>query len=554
MAPKAKKVVEKDSKFSDQIKIEDKFKTINVKRGITDLGYRHCTIEIINKDLKYFLQNNYEQDVFYQNCPRFAPALLLDNYDDIISHADEDEDDEKFLKELICVLKFELYDAKHFFDEISKKEMITFDTLSMYFKTDQEIYHTSQNEIVAGIIKKTTINYGFGGRSFVIFYEVIKSNGKGLFVDEVKISIKDFDGLLSIHKLNVKKMTPDIKESLSKRGEKFIKYCSTPSYVQYSGNLFIQSWFGVIAYNSEGRILVDNASYNRNNPNDDDSDDNNELESNLESDKYFICYPFLKGFSFSLKKWGEFAVSKMEDIVFADDAFKNLVLDQSKKDLIMALVKQNSSGGFQDIIKGKSGGCIFLLDGSPGVGKTLTAEAVAEVLHRPLYMVSVGELGVEPTQLEESLRKILDMASSWNAIILIDEADIFLEARDEHNILRNAMVGIFLRLLEYHTGILFLTTNRVKNFDEAFHSRISVALHYEPHNEESRMKIWENLLKYSGIVGIDIKELAKHPLNGRQIKNCIRLAQSLAREQGVDVNIQHVNTTIGFQSQRVKPA
>ena len=122
----------------------------------------------------------------------------------------------------------------------------------------------------------------------------------------------------------------------------------------------------------------------------------------------------------------------------------------------------------KDIIDSKGGGSIFLLAGPPGVGKTLSAETMAETLHRPLYMVGVGELGTEVTELEENLTKVLQTASAWNAILLLDECDIFMEKRKDMDIHRNAMVGVFLRLLEYYPGILFLTTNRAANIDEAF--------------------------------------------------------------------------------------
>lgn len=70
--------------------------------------------------------------------------------------------------------------------------------------------------------------------------------------------------------------------------------------------------------------------------------------------------------------------------------------------------------------------------------------------------VSVGELGTSTIDLEERLREILEIASVWDAVVLIDEADIFLEKRGDEDIKRNALVGIFLRLLEYHQGVLFL--------------------------------------------------------------------------------------------------
>lgn len=48
---------------------------------------------------------------------------------------------------------------------------------------------------------------------------------------------------------------------------------------------------------------------------------------------------------------------------------------------------------------------------------------------------------------------------AWEAILLMDEADIFLQERDIHDVRRNALVSIFLRELEYFDGTLFLTTN-----------------------------------------------------------------------------------------------
>jgi SpoVK/Ycf46/Vps4 family AAA+-type ATPase len=52
---------------------------------------------------------------------------------------------------------------------------------------------------------------------------------------------------------------------------------------------------------------------------------------------------------------------------------------------------------------------VFLLHGPPGTGKTLTAEAVAELLHRPLYYVCVGDLGSFPETLEHKLSTVRAM-------------------------------------------------------------------------------------------------------------------------------------------------
>jgi hypothetical protein len=173
---------------------------------------------------------------------------------------------------------------------------------------------------------------------------------------------------------------------------------------------------------------------------------------------------------------------------------------------------------------------LYLTDDFLVTHNTLSAEAVAEALRRPLYAVSVGELGTTPDVMEEKLRSILDLAYQWNAVLLLDEADIFMEARDTHNVERNAMVSIFLRQLEYYSGVMFLTTNRVQTFDTAFFSRISLAINYPPLEATSRQNIWRNILTSAGvdISRIDLLALAEYSVNGRNIKTAVRIAQTMA--------------------------
>jgi len=106
------------------------------------------------------------------------------------------------------------------------------------------------------------------------------------------------------------------------------------------------------------------------------------------------------------------------------------------------------------------------------------------------------------------------------------------------------MVGIFLRLLEYHQGVLFLTTNRVQEFDKAFHSRISVALKYSELDATAREQVWRNFLEKAELLSLDPVPLSKYELNGRQIRSTIRLAQAIARDEGVPVAMTHLEQTI----------
>ncbi|KAI9757735.1 MAG: hypothetical protein M1815_000072 [Lichina confinis] len=90
---------------------------------------------------------------------------------------------------------------------------------------------------------------------------------------------------------------------------------------------------------------------------------------------------------------------------------------------------------------------------------------------------------------------------------------------------------MFLRKLEYYRGIMFLTTNRVKDFDEAMQSRIHLAIKYPVLNQETRRTLWEHFLKRgvdSEVNGWELGKLAERRINGRQIKNAVQLAHEWA--------------------------
>jgi AAA+ superfamily predicted ATPase len=186
------------------------------------------------------------------------------------------------------------------------------------------------------------------------------------------------------------------------------------------------------------------------------------------------------------------------------------------------------------VIQGKGKGLNVVLHGPPGVGKTLTGESIAEHLHCPLYAVSAGELGTDSHSLEQDLNRIMDITHSWGAILLLDEADVFLEARQANDIHRNSLVSVFLRLTEYYQGILFLTTNRVETFDEAFQSRIHMGIRYENLQPNARKKIWQHHVgkveamakkpeSAKPISEADFDELSRRNMNGRQVRITIRL-------------------------------
>ncbi|KAF4456409.1 hypothetical protein F53441_1479 [Fusarium austroafricanum] len=247
---------------------------------------------------------------------------------------------------------------------------------------------------------------------------------------------------------------------------------------------------------------------------------------------------------------GTFDVELIQDISWNSTAFDQLVLPHDYKRIIHAFAGAQLSGldNFDDVIKGKGRGMIMLLSGEPGTGKTLTAESVAEIMQKPLYSMSAAELGYTGHEVEEKLGRALELSNKWGAVLLLDECDVFLECRTPSDIKRNTLVAIFLRLLEYYQGVMFMTTNRVSTFDPAFESRIHLAIHYPNLDHTSRLHIWKTFASIgtdgNGLSEAELDELAQIELNGRQIKNVVKTARLLAIDEKVQLTMSHINTVL----------
>ena len=77
-------------------------------------------------------------------------------------------------------------------------------------------------------------------------------------------------------------------------------------------------------------------------------------------------------------------------------------------------------------------------------GKKLTycgAECVAEYTQRPLLALTPGDIGTEPTVVETTLQTYFKLGEMWGAIFLLDEADVYLEARSLKDLVRNSLVS-----------------------------------------------------------------------------------------------------------------
>lgn len=296
------------------------------------------------------------------------------------------------------------------------------------------------------------------------------------------------------------------------------------------------------------------------------------------NDLYFlVCSPNIPAFVLSDRRWGQVTIDHLSDVKCDTEAFKYLVLDEGVKSTVKALIgKFASSDGKvspwpNDFVRNKGEGRIFLLHGSPGVGKTCTAECVAELTRRPLLSLTSGDISTSMSSwsVEQNLHYFLTLGERYGALVLLDEADVYLEERRPRDLRRNGLVSIFLRALEYYRGVLFLTTNRVESFDPAFTSRIHVALHYKRLGEADRARIWANnfdrLERDSSrkvYVTPSAKELVfDHRIdgevnalrwNGREIRNALQTAVALAETEALDEGLEKVSVAARHIRQVVK--
>lgn len=228
-------------------------------------------------------------------------------------------------------------------------------------------------------------------------------------------------------------------------------------------------------------------------------------------------------------------VDDLQPYAYQPELKDKLVLPPEQTDLIDILTAEMDVL-MDDIVAGKSGGTTVLCAGPPGVGKTLTAEVYSEIIRRPLYRVHSGQLGLNVAAMETALKEVLTRAQRWGAVMLIDEADVYIKRRDD-NITMNAVVGVFLRVLEYFNGLLFLTTNRVDDIDEAIVSRCIALIRFHAPEREDRLKIWGVMAQQFGLA-VEPALLDRLPdifpqASGRDIKGLAKLVSKYCSQKQV---------------------
>lgn len=278
--------------------------------------------------------------------------------------------------------------------------------------------------------------------------------------------------------------------------------------------------------------------------------DDHEEETGTEEAVQLPVNPLIRFFDLSRHEFYIVHVSDIEPYVYDEGLIEKLVMPAEHKALVGTLLRAaiSTEGALGDIVRGKSGGTAIMCHGKAGTGKSLTAECFAECVKRPLYLVQCAQLGISVGEVEKELQLVLHRASRWKAVLLIDEADVYVMKRgsDMH---QNAVIGTFLRVLEYFDGILFMTTNRGGDVDDAIRSRCIAEIEYGvPKKTADKADLWKILGANYGLAlntAMLGQLVTKFPhATGRDVKQLCRLVRI---NHGLKPTIKHFEALAGYK-------
>ncbi|KAK3065230.1 hypothetical protein LTS18_005267 [Coniosporium uncinatum] len=323
-------------------------------------------------------------------------------------------------------------------EDIREKEdlitngVVTFDCLWQIFEPGMIIYSEDDNQHRAYKLQNGNYASDGCGRYYGLNVQYVDYDGEKFGLCGTRLSIRAFGGTAPITKLPAfpLKYHPHeekVKASMIKRRKLFEEYAGY-HFKAYDGIALGPGFCGMIKYTVNSRIIIGTYAYNRFCPNrkvslsrfsqsNEVSYDNDE-DDDMDADDCYDYYdednnldtgdaapkpprsrnptpnpgptPHRHAHPARLlpqrQKWLLFNIASVHPIVWNDRAFDSLVATPEQKDLILAFAqtqadqarKTRGRDSFDDVIQGKGRGIIMLLSGTPGVGKTLTAESVAE--------------------------------------------------------------------------------------------------------------------------------------------------------------------------------
>lgn len=164
------------------------------------------------------------------------------------------------------------------------------------------------------------------------------------------------------------------------------------------------------------------------------------------------------------------------------------------------------------------GGLGMLMYGAPGTGKTMFAEAIANAMQLPLFIVTPADIFKsyvgESEQAVKQLFQELD-ACQDGAILFVDECESIFSKRGQDT--KDYKSAVTTELLQRINGfgvngskrIMIAATNRPDVIDPAYlrYKRFSHLIHVTPPDREAKRAIIESKLKDIALDGISCEDI-----------------------------------------------
>lgn len=260
--------------------------------------------------------------------------------------------------------------------------------------------------------------------------------------------------------------------------------------------------------------------------------------------------PLLRVFDLSGEGDRIIAAPLLSSYEYREDIRSQLVLPESHSRVIDVLTSSTTSS-LADVIHGKGAGNLVLCKGIPGVGKTLTAEIIAETLKKPMYTVDASSI-LGASSVREAMNAAFDRVRRWDGVLLLDEADVVIGARG-NDLERNRVTAELLRSLESFERLAFLTTNRPEDVDDAILSRCVAIIEYKAPTGEAAKRAWLILGEQleEGFVTDDLAKAASEHFRGmapRDIRQLLRLSFQMVKAEGKDLDLETLKECAVFRA------
>ena len=541
------------------------------------------------------------------NAP-FAPLLHRWNklVEDLASETNEESKTHLNLLHGVLATDFK---ERRIFQDFVLNGVIVFDHLWVIFEPGAVVLTSQLGDRQAAQLVEGRYEENDLGRALVLSCRMIDWDGEAFGFRCWDITIGEWEGTKKITELSVIPLVhyPDgekLKESLVRRGKAF-EALSGYHFKHYRGTANEREDKEYFEVKVDSSVIIDAYGWNRFKPfqavllrslngdtwnrgdlisrsdgqGEDDAGSDGDVsgsksafkvatpskideKESLTDEQLLICSAWVRGYSINNKRWLEFSVENVRGREDRHWASSNLVLPRAKKDLIFSVAESHIRGmnSFDDFVPGKGKGLIMLLSGPRGVGKTLTAEAIADEMDVPLYTMGDGDSRTNRQRLGGSLSDLLEMTVRWNAVLLLDEADVFLGARIYPDGEPNDLVCRLLNMLEYHQGLVIMTTTEPENISPAIKSRVGLSIQYPELDQPSRKNLWKNFIMSNGrattttgtgapkdvssFTEEEFDRWASRKMNGREIKHAVQMAQMYGGKKTGKLAACHVDSVL----------